>query len=394
MVQNPADLYSITRPQLLTLDRMGSRLADRILANIEASKQQPLHRVLYSLGIFRLGRTVSRILGRPIRRHRRHQPPGRGRRTWPPSTASAPSSPAASTPVSAPPASGRHWTKCAALELICKLKSSGTTPRPPPPGTRPWTGLNFVVTGKLGGMTRPQAERAIQELGGAAAGSVTKITDYLVCGEKPGSKLAKARQLDVNIVTEAEFLNALNRPQNPHPKNERRLKPWPAAAASPSRTTRAGSPKPSSTTKPTPTPPGRPSGAPGKSCWKNTGTRKKSDASSTTGSPRTSRPNPLPNGEYAGYDIDQLEDDLDLCQYADDYPPVTREVQELDELLEDVADDPLTEHLYIFLNEGWWDIPGSRRSSRPANPGLRHRGTGRQGSQKTGNPTELTTPTT
>ena len=69
-------------------------------------------------------------------------------------------------------------------------------------------------------------------------------------------------------------------------------------------------------------------------------------------------PQPLPNGEYAGYDIDYLEDDLDLCQYADDYPPVTREVQELDELLEDVADDPLTEHLYIFLNEGWWIYQG------------------------------------
>ena len=211
MVQNPADLYSITRPQLLTLDRMGSRLADRILANIEASKQQPLHRVLYSLGIFRLGRTVSRILA-----DRYGDIDAISHLDEDELAAIDGIGPIIARSVNAGLRTPRvrqtlDQMRRAGVDMQTEIFRNDTPTTAA--GDRPWTGLNFVVTGKLGGMTRPQAERAIQELGGAAAGSVTKITDYLVCGEKPGSKLAKARQLDVNIVTEAEFLNALNRPQ-------------------------------------------------------------------------------------------------------------------------------------------------------------------------------------
>ena len=77
----------------------------------------------------------------------------------------------------------------------------------------PWTGLNFVVTGKIEGMTRPQAEQAIRERGGNATGSVTKTTHILVAGDKPGSKLAKARQTGARIIGEQEFAMALNRPE-------------------------------------------------------------------------------------------------------------------------------------------------------------------------------------
>ena len=82
-----------------------------------------------------------------------------------------------------------------------------------PSRTAPWAGLNFVVTGRIEGMTRPQAEQAIRERGGNATGSVTKTTHILVAGDKPGSKLAKARQTGARIMGEAEFMQALNHPE-------------------------------------------------------------------------------------------------------------------------------------------------------------------------------------
>ena len=82
-----------------------------------------------------------------------------------------------------------------------------------PSRTAPWAGLNFVVTGRIEGMTRPQAEQAIRERGGNAAGSVTKTMHILVAGDKPGSKLDKARQTRARIIGEAEFMLAQNNPE-------------------------------------------------------------------------------------------------------------------------------------------------------------------------------------
>ncbi len=77
LVENVGDLYFLTREQLLKLDRMGERLADRVLRNIEDSRSKPLERVLYSLGIFRLGRSL-RKAGNPLRGNGRDQPAGPG----------------------------------------------------------------------------------------------------------------------------------------------------------------------------------------------------------------------------------------------------------------------------------------------------------------------------
>ena len=79
----------------------------------------------------------------------------------------------------------------------------------------PWNGLRFVVTGKLQDMTRQQAEAAITNRGGAAASSVTAKTNYLVVGDKPGSKLSKAHSLGVKVLDEAEFRRAMDDPARP-----------------------------------------------------------------------------------------------------------------------------------------------------------------------------------
>jgi DNA ligase (NAD+) len=75
----------------------------------------------------------------------------------------------------------------------------------PEVGERPFEGKTFVFTGTLASMTRSEAERLVAQLGGHAASSVSKNTDYVVAGENPGSKLTKAQQLGITILTEEEF---------------------------------------------------------------------------------------------------------------------------------------------------------------------------------------------
>ena len=211
MVRNPADLYIIlTKERLTSLDRMGQWLATRILGNIEASKEKPLDRMLYSLDIFRLGRSVSRALAdaygdtaviMTLDEEELASIEGIG--------------PAIAESVVHGLRSRRP------KETLDKMAKAGVRmmkePSEETTETRgqaaPWAGLNFVVTGRIEGMTRPQAEQAIRERGGNAAGSVTKTMHILVAGDKPGSKLVKARQTGARIIGEAEFMLALNNPE-------------------------------------------------------------------------------------------------------------------------------------------------------------------------------------
>ena len=74
---------------------------------------------------------------------------------------------------------------------------------------KPLAGLQFVVTGRLAGLTRSQAEARIKELGGSVSSSVSRKTGYLVAGEDPGSKLEQARKLGTTLLDEAEFLQMI-----------------------------------------------------------------------------------------------------------------------------------------------------------------------------------------
>ena len=202
LVNNTADLYSITREQLLGLDRMGEKLATRILTNIEGSRQQGLDRALYALGIFRLGRDVSgklaseyhtmaeiRVLSeeelaaiegigpeiaRSVRQGFRSE---RVKRTL-------------------------ELMENAGVNLTGKIKQKEQSQTMT---DQKLQGLNFVVTGKLDGMTRVDAEMLIQQNGGSTSSSVTRVTNYLVVGDKPGSKLARAGKLGIPVIDQDEL---------------------------------------------------------------------------------------------------------------------------------------------------------------------------------------------
>ena len=211
MVQNPADVYQLTRKQLLQLDRMGEKLADRVLRNVEKSKEQPMDRVLYSLGIFRLGREVSGLLASRypsmdqvalLSAGELAQIDGIGPK------------------IAQSVVNGFQSDRV--METMAGMKEAGvgiqqhSPPREEQANTQESPKMNedfanktFVVTGKLTGMTREEAETAIRRQGGNAASSVTGKTDHLVVGDKPGSKLTKAQKMGVPIISEDEFFQLL-----------------------------------------------------------------------------------------------------------------------------------------------------------------------------------------
>lgn len=208
LVENTADLYFVQRQDWLSLDRMGERLCGRILRNIEASKQRPLERVLYSLGIFRLGRDVSRKLVQE------HSSMDEIRNLTP-------------EDLSGMEGIGPEITRCVyagfrsrrVQRTLLLMEQAGVNMTAKPRekkerenmanGNGKIGGKSFVVTGKLEGMTRVEVEGMIQDHGGRTSSSVTKATDYLVAGEKPGSKLTKARQYGVPVISQEELAELL-----------------------------------------------------------------------------------------------------------------------------------------------------------------------------------------
>ena len=207
LVKDPSDLYRLTRRQLLSLDRMGERGADRILRAIDESRNRPLQRVLYSLGIFRLGREVSSLLAERYASVDQVAVLG---------TAELALIPGIGPKIAASVVKG--MTSSRVLRTLQGLKAGGVrTEQPNPTETvnekeptlmdqnGQLTGKNCVVTGKIDGITRDEMDSLIRQMGGNPESSVTAKTDMLIVGEKPGSKLAKAQQLGVRIVEEDEF---------------------------------------------------------------------------------------------------------------------------------------------------------------------------------------------
>lgn len=216
LVTNPADLYNLTKHQWLFLDRMGEKTADRILANIQQSKAQTPQRVLYSLGIFRLGREVSSILAETCNSIEEVLA-----LTLSDLTAMDGIGPVIAESVVKGLASDRvrqtiHTMREQGVRALSAPDPTYPTftqkekPNVNKPQAGPLDGKTVVITGKAEGHTRQEMEAAVARMGGNAASSVTAKTDYLVVGDKPGSKLAKAQKLGVTVISDQEFFQMLN----------------------------------------------------------------------------------------------------------------------------------------------------------------------------------------
>ena len=206
LVKDVADLYYIKKEQLLELDRMGDRLATKIMNNIEASKERPLHRILFALGILHVGSEVAELLTQ--------------RYSSIDEIAQATVDDLTQIPGIGPKIADsvfRYFQVPSNREVIEKLSKAGVKLRQEGPAVnqsdRPWHGLTFVITGSLESMTRREAESKVKELGGNATSSVTRKTNYLVSGESPGSKLDTANRLGTPVLDEAAFLRLLEEPE-------------------------------------------------------------------------------------------------------------------------------------------------------------------------------------
>lgn len=202
LVTSYADLYALTPERLEPLERMGRKSAEALVQQIAASRDRGLVRVLNALGIRHVGPRVASLLARRFPSIE--------------SLADASEDALAATPEIGPviARSVREWfSGDEGRRTVRGLRAAGVRLDVPDAerGGRdgPLTGRTLVVTGTLEGYSREEAEEAIRQAGGRAAGSVSKKTDYLVAGAEAGSKLDKARTLGVPVLDEAAFTRLL-----------------------------------------------------------------------------------------------------------------------------------------------------------------------------------------
>jgi DNA ligase (NAD+) len=196
-VRDFADLYGLTENDLLELEGFAAVSAANLVASIDASRAQPLSRLLLALGIRHVGSHVAQIIARAYGSLDRLM---------------------AASEEEIAALHGIGETTAAALsaylgeprnrELIERLRAAGLTLTEPVQRaeSQPFAGQTFVITGSLPTMSRTDAKAFIEERGGRVAGSVSGRTDYLVAGDDPGSKLARAQALGVQTISEAELM--------------------------------------------------------------------------------------------------------------------------------------------------------------------------------------------
>ena len=201
-VNDFADIYSLTFLHLLNLENFKDKKAQNLLDSIEASKQKPLSRLLFALGIAFVGAKTAEILADKFR------------------TLDALKN-ASLAELQAVPDVGETVSQSiydffhsqSALAQIEKLRAAGlnfTQPQKELSGNV-LEGKTLVFTGELKTMSRTEAERLAKEYGGKASGSVSKKTSYVVAGEAAGTKLKKAQELGIPVLTEEEFLKLLGK---------------------------------------------------------------------------------------------------------------------------------------------------------------------------------------
>src|SRR2546425_685014 len=198
LVRDLADLYRLDEDTLADLERMGKKSAANLRAQIERSKQTTLAHFLVALGIRQVGEATAKALAEHFGRLDRLMDASEEelqevRDVGPEVAASI----------------RRFFAEKQNRKVIQRLLDLGVKPAPVPRAKGALAGKKFVLTGGLAAMTRPEAQRRIEALGGRVVSSVSKETDYVVVGAEPGSKLAKAKKLGVPVLEEDAFLRLL-----------------------------------------------------------------------------------------------------------------------------------------------------------------------------------------
>ena len=199
LVNSFADLYKLTKDQLMGLERMGPKSAANVIEAIEKSKRQPLWRLVAALGIRHVGSqaaqlltehfdSIEELMNASIEKLQSIEQIG---------------------PVTAQ-SIYEYFHNPQNRKVIEELLEAGVKPeKPKAKTTSKLAGKTLVITGVLESMTRSQAEQAIRDAGGKTSSSVSRQTDFVVVGKEPGSKYDKAVKLGVRIINEKEFMEML-----------------------------------------------------------------------------------------------------------------------------------------------------------------------------------------
>lgn len=202
MVRTPADLYRLDKAEMLELPRMGDVMASKILANIESSKKNDLHRFIFALGIREVGSstakelathfgTIEALLAADQEELLKVKDIG----------------PISSAAITA------HLRDPEKRAVLDDLLAVGVAPKPAQKRVRaegPFAGKTVVLTGSLAALGREEAKSRLEAAGAKVAGSVSKKTDWVIAGSDAGTKLEKAEELGVGVLDEATFLRWLD----------------------------------------------------------------------------------------------------------------------------------------------------------------------------------------
>jgi DNA ligase (NAD+) len=195
LVKNVADIYKLTKDDLLSLERMGDKSAQNILDEIENSKKLPLERVIYGLGIRMVGERTAQFLAEHFGSMEELEKAGveelQDVNEVGPRIAES---------------IVEFFSIAANRKLVERLREAGLTltGQKKQRGTK-LSGKTFVLTGTLAHFTRDEAKKMIEDAGGKVTSAVSKKTDYVVAGADAGSKLDKAKELGVKVIDEKEL---------------------------------------------------------------------------------------------------------------------------------------------------------------------------------------------
>jgi len=208
LVKDAADLYYLTKEQLLGLEKMADKSVSNVLTSIAESKERSLARVIFALGILHIGEQYAERLA-----ENSHSIDALAKATEEDLRSIRPIGPKIAESIVA------FFRQERNKQIIEKLSKAGVRlerDKVDKVGeglvpSLPLAGLEFILTGKLESFPRSEAEAKIKALGGKAGSDITRKTSYVVVGAEPGSKLAKAEKLGIKTLSEADFLELLNK---------------------------------------------------------------------------------------------------------------------------------------------------------------------------------------
>lgn len=205
LVKDYADLYSLTLPAIVELERMAEKSALNLVEAVKNSRSRPLGALIFALGIRHVGVSVARLLAQKYVSLE--------------ALTSAPEKELTDIheigPVVAASICG-FFGNARVKTVLARLKKAGVNMKRTPeeaPVSDAFSGQTFVFTGEMESLSRPQAEELVRKMGGKAAGSVSKLTTFVVAGPGAGSKLEKAKKLGITVLDESAFIKMAGKNQ-------------------------------------------------------------------------------------------------------------------------------------------------------------------------------------